>query len=257
MPVTRRKVRRVHPHRRRLSSRRSFAHRHGCQVYETRSIWSSQNRRLLPQAAKGSPGQSPNTRRCSEGPAYSPVVGCFIQRETRRQDATTNNGVWQHKCITPDASGLMWTIVARKAARRQGGLLFAPPNLGGLDGRGRLAGEPLRTERYKKRAGGARTPAGPDNPWWKAPPGSSLSLERRDPTTGLPRTGGSRERPQGRPPPRRPVRPPRRLLHPVHNPAHRAPQEDGPPAPGRVRRALRSHPRARAAPAALPHHRGR
>ena len=36
---------------RRLSSRRFLAHRHDCQVYETRPIWSSQNRRRLPQAA--------------------------------------------------------------------------------------------------------------------------------------------------------------------------------------------------------------
>ena len=56
MPVTRRKVRRVHPHRRRLSRRRSFAHRHGCQVYETRPIWSSHNRRLLPQAVRRAVG---------------------------------------------------------------------------------------------------------------------------------------------------------------------------------------------------------
>ena len=52
MPRIRRKVRRGHPHRRRLSSRRFLAHRHDCQVYETRSIWSSQNRRLLLQAVR-------------------------------------------------------------------------------------------------------------------------------------------------------------------------------------------------------------
>ena len=35
-----------------LSSRRFLAHRHGSHAYDTRSIWSSQNRRLLPQAVK-------------------------------------------------------------------------------------------------------------------------------------------------------------------------------------------------------------
>ena len=73
MPVTRRKVRRVHPHRRRLSSRRSFAHRHGCQVYETRSIWSSQNRRLLPQAARG---QSSMSRDGQVAGPRLPMLGC-------------------------------------------------------------------------------------------------------------------------------------------------------------------------------------
>ena len=51
MPVARRKVRRVHPHRRRLARRRSLAHRHGRSVYGLDRAGARPDPRLSPQAA--------------------------------------------------------------------------------------------------------------------------------------------------------------------------------------------------------------
>ena len=52
MPVTRRKVRRVHPHRRRLARRRSLAHRHGRSVYGLDRAGAKPDPRLSPQAVR-------------------------------------------------------------------------------------------------------------------------------------------------------------------------------------------------------------
>ena len=50
MPVARRKVRRVHPHRRRLARRRSLAHCHGRSVYGLDRAGARPDPRLSPQA---------------------------------------------------------------------------------------------------------------------------------------------------------------------------------------------------------------
>ena len=52
MPVARRKVRRLHPHRRRLARRRSLAHCHGRSVYECDRAGTRPDPRLSPQAVK-------------------------------------------------------------------------------------------------------------------------------------------------------------------------------------------------------------
>ena len=90
MPRVRRKVRRRHPHRRRLSSRRSLAHRHGRQVYETRSIWSSQNRRLLPQAVRRSTDAENSMPEPSSGVARRPVVAVAPPLAACRVSLNTN-----------------------------------------------------------------------------------------------------------------------------------------------------------------------
>ncbi len=52
MPVARREVRRVHPHRRRLARRRSLAHCHGRSVYGFDRAGARPDQRLSPQAAR-------------------------------------------------------------------------------------------------------------------------------------------------------------------------------------------------------------
>ena len=85
MPVARRKVPRLHPHRRRLARRRSLAHCHGRSVYEFDRSGIRPDPRLSPQAAM-------------------PILGSQRGGVSRRRDAGWRDGVCCRPRIGPAPS---------------------------------------------------------------------------------------------------------------------------------------------------------